>query len=154
MVQSNTSRSLFKFHGHSTQEPASIIWNSKQVDLFYSAGPHRHWVILKLRTGFRQNAGGWTGSVEISSRKKSLAVGEACMAFFWPTPGLKGRTFEFWALNKWVFNCCIHSTLLWENNQRSVSVNPLMQLLKHHAFLKHKNQDWYLFLTECISVYH
>ena len=31
----------------------------------------------------------WTGKIEIR-RKKFLAVGEACMAIFWPTPGSKG----------------------------------------------------------------
>ena len=29
--------------------------------------------------------------VKISSRKKSVAVGEACMAIFWPTQTLKGE---------------------------------------------------------------
>ena len=36
-----------------------------------------------------KNAGEWTGRVEI--RKKSLAVSVACMAIYWPTPGLKGE---------------------------------------------------------------
>ena len=33
-------------------------------------------------------------------RKNSLAVGEACMATFWPTPGFKGRTFWLWVLKE------------------------------------------------------
>ena len=33
------------------------------------------------------------------ARKKSLAVGVACMAIYRPAPGLKGRTFEL----------CIHN---------------------------------------------
>ena len=28
------------------------------------------------------------------------------MAIYGPAPGLKGRTFELWVLNKWVFNFC------------------------------------------------
>ena len=34
----------------------------------------------------------WTRNVEI--RNKFPAVGEACMATFWPTPGFKGKTFD------------------------------------------------------------
>ena len=33
---------LFILCGHSTQEPASIVWNSEQGDLLYSAGPRRN----------------------------------------------------------------------------------------------------------------
>ena len=35
----------------------------------------------------------WNGKVEIRTGKKFLAVGEAFMAMFWPTPSFKGRTF-------------------------------------------------------------
>ena len=55
--------SLFTFHGHSAWEPASIIWNDEQGDLFYSAGPHRNWcwpqlTQKKLGKGFgKKNAG-------------------------------------------------------------------------------------------------
>ena len=31
------------------------------------------------------------------------------MAIHWPTPDFKGRTFELWALNRWVFNICVCS---------------------------------------------
>ena len=31
-------------------------------------------------------------SLEINIRKTFLVVGEACEAFFWPTPGFKGGT--------------------------------------------------------------
>ena len=34
--------SLFIFRGHSTREPASLVCNDEQGDLFYSAGPHRN----------------------------------------------------------------------------------------------------------------
>ena len=46
------------------------------------------------------------------ARKKSLAVGVACMAICRPAPGLKGRTSELWVINKWVFNFYVRSTLL------------------------------------------
>ena len=35
----------------------------------------------------------WTAILKISSRKKSLAVGEAYMAIFWPTLDFERRTF-------------------------------------------------------------
>ena len=35
----------------------------------------------------RKKYGKWTGKVEIGKRKKFLAVGEACVAVFRPTPG-------------------------------------------------------------------
>ena len=47
----------------------------------------------KNQRGFGKNAGEWTGRVEI--RKKFLAVSIAYMAVYWPTPGFKGRTFNF-----------------------------------------------------------
>ena len=50
------------------------------------------------------------GSVEI--RKKSLAVSVACMAIYWPTPGLKGRTFKLCVLTRWDFNFCVRSSPL------------------------------------------
>ena len=49
------------------------------------------------------------------ARKKSLAVGVACVAIFGPVPGSTGRTFEFWVLNKWVFNFCVRSIPLEGN---------------------------------------
>ena len=33
------------------------------------------------------------------------------MASYRPALGFKGRTFELWALNRWVFNFCVRSTL-------------------------------------------
>ena len=48
------------------------------------------------------------------SKKKSLAVGAACMAILYrPAPGLKGGIFELCVLNSYVFNCCICSNPLW-----------------------------------------
>ena len=80
-------RSLFAFRGFPTQELASVICNNEQGDLFYSAGLHRNlcWPQLtqeNLRRGFLgKNEGGWARKAEIR-KKKSLAVGEACMAIF------------------------------------------------------------------------
>ena len=41
---------------------------------------------------------------------KLLAVGEACMAIFWPTPGFMGRTFDSYG----DLNFCISCIPLWE----------------------------------------
>ena len=59
----------------------------QQGDLFYSAGLHRNHVLAiantgKIGKGFGKNVGEWTGSVEISKRKKSLAVSVAYMAIY------------------------------------------------------------------------
>lgn len=40
------------------------------------------------------------------ARTKPLAGGVACKAIHIPAPGLEGRTFQFWDLNRWVFNFC------------------------------------------------
>ena len=34
------------------------------------------------------------------------------MAIYRPAPGLKGRLFELWVLNRWLFNFCVRSTPL------------------------------------------
>ena len=34
------------------------------------------------------------------ARKKSVAVGVACRAMYGQAPGLKGRTFKLWVLNR------------------------------------------------------
>ena len=47
-----------------------------------------------------------------SARKKSLAVGIASVAIYWPTPGFKGRTFKLCVLNRWVYNFWVHSSPL------------------------------------------
>ena len=54
--------SLFTFRGHSTLEPASIVCNDEQGNLFYPTGPHRNVCQLrptqeKLGRGFGKNAG-------------------------------------------------------------------------------------------------
>ena len=71
------------FRGNPTREPDSVVYNDEQGDVFYSADPHRNrcspqLTQEKLWRGFGKNEGAWTGKVEISSRKKSLVVGEAC----------------------------------------------------------------------------
>ena len=57
--------------------------SNEQGDFFYSAGQHRNLHKLQnLGRSFGKNEGEWTGKVEINSRKKSMAVDEACMAIF------------------------------------------------------------------------
>ena len=104
------------------------LWQ-RAGDLYYSAGQHREPIQMPWGIGWRscwlpskqrkisfevseKNEGEWTRNVQISSRKKSLAVGEACVAIFWPVPGFKGTTFEFGVLNRWVFNICVWSAAL------------------------------------------
>ena len=52
---------LFIFCGYARREPASVVCNDEQGDLFYFAGPHRnrYWPQLtqeKLRRGFEKKA--------------------------------------------------------------------------------------------------
>ena len=63
---------------------------------------------------FGNNAGEWTGRVEISEEeipgsKHSLYD----CTISWPTPGFKGGTFKLCVLNRWEFNLCVHSSPLW-----------------------------------------
>ena len=46
----------------------------------------------KGREGIRENECEWTRHVETGTRKKLLAVGEACMAILWHAGGFKGKT--------------------------------------------------------------
>ena len=52
-------------------------------------------------------------------RKKSPAVSVACMAIYWPTPGLKGRTFKLCVLTRWDFNFFVRSSPLRGSLQRN-----------------------------------
>ena len=47
-----------------------------------------------------KNEGEWTRKVESSTWKKFLAVGEACVAMFLPTTGLKGNICQLWVINR------------------------------------------------------
>ena len=72
---------------NSTREPASIVRDNELGDLSYPAGRHRklRWPQLtheRLGKGFAQTEGEWNAKVELSSKKKSPAVREACMAIF------------------------------------------------------------------------
>ena len=68
----------------------------------YSAG-------RKTRESFWENAGEWTGRVEIS--KKEIPGSKlACMAVYRPTSGFKG--FKLCVLNRWNFNFCVRSSPL------------------------------------------
>ena len=65
------------------------LWAGRPI-LF--CGPHgKLWAKTSYKVGrrFGKNEGEWIGKVEIRTRKKFLAVGKACTAIFWPTPGFK-----------------------------------------------------------------
>ena len=49
------------------------------------------WIWKKKKMTKKEEEGGWTGRVEIRTRKK-FPMGEAYTAVFWPTPGFEGRT--------------------------------------------------------------
>ena len=74
----------------------------------------------KSRERFSKNAGEWTRREGISSRKKSSAIGAACVALFRPTSGFKGRTFELLILlNRWDPNfCACMSPTAWDRQRR------------------------------------
>ena len=101
----------------STQEPASVVCDDGQGDLFYSVDPHRnlHQPQLtreKLGRSFgEKNEGEWIGKVEF--RKKEIPGSKWRMrAVIWPTTSFKGRTFQIWILNWRVLNFCVRSTPL------------------------------------------
>ena len=69
------------------------------------------------------------------------------MAIYGPAPGLKGRTFELWVLNEWVFNFCICSTPLWkvskgtEELDQGVGVGERRRQLNHQADSQDRGQE-------------
>ena len=96
---------------HGNQHQSSGPKKSRVTYLF--CGPTQEPILAsqeKLGKGFEKNAGEWTGRLEISSRQKPQPVGEAYMAIFLPTPGFKGRIFEFWVHNRWVFHFFVRNT--------------------------------------------
>ena len=100
--------SLFTFRGHSTREPASSRVTCFVLPAYTGTGvSHSQHSKKKNGKGFGKNAGEWTGRVEI--RKKSQAVSVACMAIYWPTPGIKGRTFKLCVLTRCDFNFRVRS---------------------------------------------
>ena len=59
----------------------------------------------------------WTVKAEIRTRKKFLAMGEACMAIFWSTPGFARENFcQLWVLNTGDLNFCVRSTPLQDGH--------------------------------------
>ena len=98
------------FRGHPTREPASSRVTYFIMRAYTGTGVSHSQHRKTFGWGFGKNAGEWTGSVEI--RKKSLAVSVACMAIYWPTPGLKGRTFKLCVLTRSDFNFCVRSSPL------------------------------------------
>ena len=74
--------SLFILRGHLTREPASIVCDNQQGDLFHFAVPHRRLrqqqlTREKLGRGLGKNEGERTGKVEINPTKKALALDKA-----------------------------------------------------------------------------
>ena len=62
-----------------------------------------------------EGEGAWT--VEIRTRRKFLAIGEACMAIFSSTPGFKVRTFvcSGFSTERTLIFVCVSSTSLPKN---------------------------------------
>ena len=60
-----------------------LIYNEKYF-LRQAHTGNQYW---KLGRGIGINEGEWTGKAKIRARKKFLALGEAYLAIFWPTPG-------------------------------------------------------------------
>ena len=126
--------SLSIFRGHSKREPASsrvtyfILWAYTGTGVSHSQ--HRK----KIGRGFGKNAGERTGRVEI--RKEFLAVSVACMAIYWPTPGLKGRTFKLCVLTRWDFNFCVRSSPM-ERSGLPVSPNWWLKTRNTDFFVSH-----------------
>ena len=69
------------------------LWLWEEVLSLCATGPPVGTIRSELEGGREKHEGEWTGKVEIRKRKKFLAVNEACMALFRPTPGFKMRTF-------------------------------------------------------------
>ena len=58
-----------------------------------------------------KNEGEWTGKVTISQEEiPGSRRCVACLAINWPTPGVKGTTFEPWVLSRWDLNFCVSSS--------------------------------------------
>ena len=89
---------LFIFCMHSPPEPAETACDyAGWPILFYrpiqQTALAQTNAVQKLGEDSEKKEGEWTCKVEIRTRKRFLAVGEACMAIFWPALGFKGRTF-------------------------------------------------------------
>ena len=85
--------SLFTFRGNSTQEPASVVCNNEHGDLFCSGSPQRNRcqpqpTQEKIGRGLEKMQVNGPEVYKLA-RKKSMAVGVACMAIHKPAPGLK-----------------------------------------------------------------
>ena len=86
--------------------------------------------------------------VEIS-KEETLAVSEACMATYWPTPGFKGRTFKLCVLTRWDFNFCVRCSPLWEWDE-AVSRMSLNACLSTTVNFLDKVSGWPTFnMTRC-----
>ena len=88
----------------------TCLW---QGDLFYSAGLHRNHELATANPG---NIRFWTKCswMDRKGRNKEEILGIECMALYWPTPGFKGRMFNFklCVLTRWDLNFCVCSSPL------------------------------------------
>ena len=96
MMHKNTFWSPFIFCGRSAWEPASIIWDDEQGDLFSSTGPHKnlHYALSTANTGKPQEVLEKKMKVNRPERdklatKKFWAVGVAETVSYRSTPGFK-----------------------------------------------------------------
>ena len=67
-----------------------------------------------------------------------------CMAIYWPTPGLKGRTFKLCVLTRWDFNFCVRSSPLRDQIKVSYRYNILCYLYNVCAC----DQQYYYMVAE------
>ena len=92
--------SLFIFCEHSPREPASVVCNDEQGDLFYPAATHRNLCqpqpTQKKKSGeiLEKNADEWTGRLEISKQGTPGSRRSMHGHIYGPAPGLKRKTFE------------------------------------------------------------
>ena len=64
-------------------------------------------------------------------------------SYILPIPGFKGRTFQLWALNRWVLNFCVGSTLLWvgTHGRDCLTLCLLSMEAKQHRTGRPKSRD-------------
>ena len=63
------------------------------------------------------------------------------MAIYWPTPGLKGRTFKLCVLIRWDFNFCVRSSPL--RGPHHVKVRPWVQVTEYrHDENESATSEW------------
>ena len=100
----------------------------------------------------------WMGREGRIYKEEILAVDEAYIAVFWPTPGFKGRTVELLIPNRDDLNLCVHNSPLrgyqvkkkksqhkWKSVKQVTNVLPLKRNLYQNLelqFLKFFLKKW------------